>query len=534
MQIADAIDRAKERADEFKPEMDALMSDIIALEEEIGDNDPTEEQAEHLKTLKERWKELASMGEVSATEYVNAINSSIAAASQAISMFTDMADALGGKHMTDATKTIKDVVSVLDKAGQGAALGAQIGGGWGALIGGVAGGLTGLITTFADQWSGNAAITEKVEESVRAVKRLEVAYVDLQQAVDRAYGTAAIGAKHATLANKELQLAELQRQIQLEKSRSSKNRDEEKIADLQKQYKELFYEIKNGYTEIVDDLMGTDVASFAENLVSSMIDAFKQGEDYMQVFSDKFDEMIDNMIMKSIVSRVVSQYLDQIWDGIDQRINERSKKESEEYAKAQEISREVEQMSDERIRQTIALVNGDAGALIGHYKNPISQEMIDEYRRSAIEEEKAAKARLDAASAFTGSDVDYIMGRITEVMPELGQKLKDILGEYYKFGESSETQLSALQQGLQSMSESTANALEAYANSISQQAYLRNDLLTQIRDTIMSFDMDVQLGVFSQMLLQLQNNYIVMQSMQSMMEGWTTPSGQGIRVELIS
>ena len=534
LQIADAIDRAKERADEFKPEMDALMSDIIALEEEIGDNDPTEEQAEHLKTLKERWKELASMGEVSATEYVNAINSSIAAASQAISMFTDMADALGGKHMTDATKTIKDVVSVLDKAGQGAALGAQIGGGWGALIGGVAGGLTGLITTFADQWSGNAAITEKVEESVRAVKRLEVAYVDLQQAVDRAYGTAAIGAKHATLANKELQLAELQRQIQLEKSRSSKNRDEEKIADLQKQYKELFYEIKNGYTEIVDDLMGTDVASFAENLVSSMIDAFKQGEDYMQVFSDKFDEMIDNMIMKSIVSRVVSQYLDQIWDGIDQRINERSKKESEEYAKAQEISREVEQMSDERIRQTIALVNGDAGALIGHYKNPISQEMIDEYRRSAIEEEKAAKARLDAASAFTGSDVDYIMGRITEVMPELGQKLKDILGEYYKFGESSETQLSALQQGLQSMSESTANALEAYANSISQQAYLRNDLLTQIRDTIMSFDMDVQLGVFSQMLLQLQNNYIVMQSMQSMMEGWTTPSGQGIRVELIS
>ena len=69
---------------------------------------------------------------------------------------------------------------------------------------------------------------------------------------------------------------------------------------------------------------------------------------------------------------------------------------------------------------------------------------------------------------------------------------------------------------------------------MSQQAYLRNDLLTQIRDTIMSFDMDVQLGVFSQMLLQLQNNYIVMQSMQSMMEGWTTPSGQGIRVELIS
>ena len=94
--------------------------------------------------------------------------------------------------------------------------------------------------------------------------------------------------------------------------------------------------------------------------------------------------------------------------------------------------------------------------------------------------------------------------------------------------------LSALQQGLQGVSEETASAVEAYLNGMSQQAYLRNDLLTQIRDTVMSFDMDVQLGVFSQMLLQLQNNYIVMQSMQSMMENWTVPSGSGIRVELMS
>lgn len=535
LQIADAIDRAKERADEFKPEMDAIMSDIIALEEEIGDNDPTEEQAKHLQSLKDRWKDLAAQGDVSATEYVNAINSSIAAASQAISMFTDMADALGGKHMTDATKTIKDVVSVLDKAGQGAALGAQIGGGWGALIGGVAGGLTGLITTFADQWSGNAAITEKVEESVRAVKRLEVAYVDLQQAVDRAYGTAAIGAKHATLANKELQLAELQRQIQLEKSRSSKNRDEDKIIELQKQYKELFYEIQNGYTEIVDDLMGTDVASFAENLVSSMIDAFKQGEDYMQVFSDKFDEMIDNMIMKSIVSRVVSQYLDQIWDSIDERINDRSKKESEDYANAQNKLASVRNMSDEELSQYMALERG-GGDFHTTMKelSKITQGDIAEYRKAAELEEKAAKERLDAAAAFTGSDVDYIMGQITEIMPELGQKLKDILGEYYKYGESSETQLSALQQGIAGISEDTAGALEAYMNGVSQQVYLQSDLLTQIRDAVVGFDLDVQVATMSQILLQLQSSYTVQMSIQGILEGWNNPSGQAVRVELVS
>ena len=123
----------------------------------------------------------------------------------------------------------------------------------------------------------------------------------------------------------------------------------------------------------------------------------------------------------------------------------------------------------------------------------------------------------------------------------IAEQINDDLANLYgalgiAFGVNSEQEknLSALQQGIAGVSEETASAVEAYLNGMSQQAYLRNDLLVQIRDTIMSFDMDVQLGVLSQMLLQLQNNYIVMQSMQSMMEGWTTPSGQGIRVELIS
>ena len=120
------------------------------------------------------------------------------------------------------------------------------------------------------------------------------------------------------------------------------------------------------------------------------------------------------------------------------------------------------------------------------------------------------------------------------IMEENMQEVANFLKELGLMKDDADKNLSALQQGLQGVSEETASAVEAYLNGMSQQAYLRNDILTQIRDTVMSFDMDVQLGVFSQMLLQLQNNYIVMQSMQSMMENWTVPSGSGIRVELMS
>ena len=82
------------------------------------------------------------------------------------------------------------------------------------------------------------------------------------------------------------------------------------------------------------------------------------------------------------------------------------------------------------------------------------------------------------------------------------------------------------------MSESTANALEAYANSISQQAYLQSDLLTQIRDAVVGFNLDVQVATMSQILLQLQSSYAVQTSIKSILEGWSSPSGLAVRVEM--
>ena len=535
--IANMLDKAKERMADVLPEMASIASKIDAIESEIGTGEATEEQIKELDELKERLVQLSKTGEISAGEWVESLMSVYGAIKGAIGLFDDLAKAIGGvKGNSDVDK----IFGIIDKAGTGAQAGASFGT-YGAIIGAVVGAAAGVISEFADEWSGNAGITASVQESEHAVKHLEMSFIDLEQAIDRAYGTAVIGARQAALANKELQLAEIQRQIQLEKSRKAKNRDEDKILDLQKQYRELYYEIQNGYTEIIDDLMGTDVASFAENLVSSMISAFKQGEDYMKVFSDKFDEMIDNMIMKSIVSRVVSQYMDALWDDLDARINDRTKDEADALAKARNRNLEIRQMSDEEV--AIQMATERYGRGIGNYNDFLSEvasltserhDEIDAYRKAAEEEEKAAQKRLDAASAFTDSDIDYVMEEITNIMPELGERLKNILGEYYKFGESSEQNLSALQQGIQGITEDTAGALEGYMNGVSQQVYLQSDLLTQIRDAVVGFDLDVQVATMSQLLLQMQTNYTVMMSMQSMMENWTVPSGQGIRVELMS
>ena len=365
--------------------------------------------------------------------------------------------------------------------------------------------------------------------------------MDLEKAADAAYGSGVVGAKKAVAAAKELQLAEMERQLRLEESRDSKHRDDEKIADLRRQIKELRYEIKETITEVTNDLLGSDVGGFAENLVSSMIDAFKQGEDYMQVFEDKFDEMVDNMIMKSIVSRVVTQYLDVLWNNMDEKINQRSQAEQEALKQAQANLAEIEGMSAKEWAGKYGKQVLDENTLNSYFSmfntDFTTQKVQDAYNaqlQAAKAAEKAAQDALTAAGVMQDSDITALMEELAAFKPELGEKIKELLGMYYRYGQESDKELSALQQGIQGITEDTAGALEAYMNGVSQQVYLHSDLLTQIRDAVVGYDLDVQVATMSQMLLQLRSSYEVQQSIQSILSGWSSPNGLAVRVELNS
>lgn len=119
-----------------------------------------------------------------------------------------------------------------------------------------------------------------------------------------------------------------------------------------------------------------------------------------------------------------------------------------------------------------------------------------------------------------------------EYMKIVNSALKD-REELMKVVPDSASSLSALQQGIQGITEDTAGALESYMNGVSQQVYAHTDLLTQIRDAVVGFDMDIQSATLSQMLMQLQNSYQTQQAIQSILEGWTNASGMAVRVEMV-
>jgi hypothetical protein len=96
------------------------------------------------------------------------------------------------------------------------------------------------------------------------------------------------------------------------------------------------------------------------------------------------------------------------------------------------------------------------------------------------------------------------------------------------YGSGKNNNLSDLQQGIQSVSEETAGAIEGYMNGMSGQVYLHTTQLQQLLN-----NSNVSLGVQSQILLALQNGYQVQQSIQGLLEGWSSSNGRSIKVEMI-
>lgn len=327
----------------------------------------------------------------------------------------------------------------------------------------------GIASLFGDGSARTKRLNREINESRETVRQLSMAYDDLERAINKSLGTGETEARRLAIANKEAQLAELERQKELEQSKRSKDRDDDAI----KQYEETMHSLRNEINDLKEDvinnLWGEEVKSAAEAFVDAWVQAWRAGETTLDAIQEKMDEMIYNLIKKAMTSKIVETLLNPVY-------------------------KELDRMTKEGSEGGVALT-------------------INELRQLAQQ------------AGITAGEINTALGEFYGNLEQLGIVSKT---------EDGSNELSALQQGISQISETTANALEAYMNSVNQQVYLHSDLLTQIRNVMVGWNFDVQLGVLSQMLLQLQNNYIVMQSMQSMMEGWTTPSGQGIRVELIS
>lgn len=486
-----------------------------------------DKELRNTQSIVSKLREAFTRGKDSVVDWVHGIElvgDEAKKAAEGLHVISDMMTQMGASE--ESIEVVNDIASSLEGIStttQGIAQFAS-----GDYLGGTVNIIKGLwqsISSWLD--NGDKKITRSIQASEQAVRRLELAYKDLEYEVNKAYGTSIVGAQSAAIANKRLQLVELQRQLQLEKSRKAKNRDENRIIELQGQIKELQYDIIDSGNEITNTLLGiSSVGDAVENMVGSVVDALRSGDNAIDAFNGNIDDMIANLIKKFVSTRMLGPIFQEAWDEINNDINERARPAAERL-------NWLKSYKDKMDEQTATVGGGpyvwlDAAERTFYWGEEARQKLAEEIAK--------AEALANDASQVTREDLmNYV--NLLEGLKLRGQDVADYTQELLdKVGLSgnADKNLSALQQGIMGITESTAGALEAITNGISQQCYLQSDILTQIRDAVVSMDVDVSLGVMSQILLQLQSSYQIQQSMLLTMENWTNPSGNAVRVELIS
>lgn len=555
MVIANAMDEAASRADAFEPKIQDIKNELELLRDaaniEIETNGfISDKTSKKITKLNNRLAELKTRQEqvshVSFKDVNDQIGTYLSNAQSIVSVLKEIAATTNDVNLSRAAEIASDIVGNFEAAQKGAE---SWGGWWGAIIGGG----TDLIGKIFKWSSRDADIESSLKHSELAVKNLEAAYVELEHAVNNAYGTASIGANKIAIESKKLQLTEMKRQLQLEQSRSSKQSDDAKIADLKREIKELEYEIIESTDNIVNELLGiSSVGDAMETLMDGFVEALRSGEDAMAVFDESVDDMIANMVKKMFTTKILQPWFEEQWGQIQEEINKRGGDLPAQLAAAQAARARLEQLSDEDYAGWVSANKDKLGYWIDRYMaetgkvitgwNPSGlAEFTQWYKKAELENAKEIEAtiekQLNTVRMVTSDDIRRYAELLRSGQPVLEDSMQEVASFLKELGlmkDDANKNLSALQQGIQGITEDTAGALEAYMNGVSQQVYLHSDLLTQIRDAVVGMDMDIQVATQAQMLLQLQQSYAVQMAIQGILEGVLNPSGRAFSVELVS
>jgi len=273
---------------------------------------------------------------------------------------------------------------------------------------------------FFSQFTVTAKMQKGIDEMKERIEQLKQKHQDLEREYKNSKGTAyykkmAVAAKDYNNIIAEQQDA-LQKAIELEEyQRRLHSDDSDKVKDAAEQTQELRDQLhefedaqKEMYDELAQELLTTDVKSFAENLVDEMMEAWEDGTRDMQ---DVWDNMLDNLqrdMMRKLATTVLTDMFSETFERIGQLAHDGELTQAEIDRAIAEIdsksqdaiayTEQVRQAMEQRGLLTDASVTADKGGL-----QSMSQDTADELnaRFTALQMEGANVVAATAAMIDT-------------------------------------------------------------------------------------------------------------------------------------
>ena len=151
---------------------------------------------------------------------------------------------------------------------------------------------------------------KEIKKHAENLKKLKTEYDGLARAASQALGTEEYETKVDQIANLEKQKIEVEGQLRAEDSKKRKKKDKGKIEEYKKAITSLENQIADSKQNIIDELMTTDLKSFASQLGSTLVDAFSQGTEGIDaIMQGKVDTLIKNMLAKQLSMKLIQKSL---------------------------------------------------------------------------------------------------------------------------------------------------------------------------------------------------------------------------------
>lgn len=391
-------------------QLKAIRDQMNQVTEHIQNKNPFKALTEALKAYK---KEQSTLNLKNLTGAVvasaNYINDNLQ------SVFSSL-DNLGVKGMEEASKIASDITGIVGEAGN-LAMGIATGNPLQIVQASI-----GLITKGIDMISGikDRKLERSIENHRKEVERLQLAYEDLERAIDKALGSDRYVSQKQQIDNLKKQRQEYALMIQAENNK--KKTDDGKIDEYQRNMRDNAAAIVSIVEGIREEILGGTISSVANDLGNAIIDAFSAGEDAAVAWGKKVDEIVGNVIRKMLiqklveepVGRVINQYMSKWVDsngnfiGFDAVMTTAQQMGNDLSALGTGLSSALSQLPDE-IKKYFTGGDAEKGALSGAIQGASEESIsllsgyINAVRINQIESQQIMRSQLMALNQISSN-----------------------------------------------------------------------------------------------------------------------------------
>lgn len=505
-----------DQAKEAKETLDQQEKALADVKQELTDS---EKNAGNLKDQYDKGAQAAENVKGKTAEFANKINQAVDSMQTLVNGLNSVFNMSDGFNdtMSSIMEFGTNMASTVESAGAAYASFAT-----GDIFGGITQSVSaigGLFSSIGSLFNiGDKKKEREIQRQIEKVNELQNAYEKLYDTIQNGLSLKVFSDNAQLTENLQKQIRSYQKMIAAEEDK--KHSDEERIKEWQENISDLYDQIAELYDSMKEELVG-NFKSLSEQLADSLVSAFENGEDAAESWGDTVKQAIVDILQNLLIMKYIEPQVQKILDNLFSQAmpyTSAAEKVSERLAEAQE--------------EYTKLLNERPDGLRGIFDYNKRKGQLEKEIKQLQEQYDALNEKAEGEIPnITEGMVDSTIGELIALQDSvINSPIVDIIQGLID-NIKGDDELSSLQRGIQGLSETTGQALEALLSSIRFYVADENEKLTTLVNSIMSTDSSA-----NPMLAELQAQTALVRSIEGMLGSVIKVqggSGRAINVRII-